>query len=185
MVPMRQSGSVGEREPVRIAGERVVLRTATHDDVDTVVTIMRCPGVSEAWVDFDVMEFIKELDDPQSHPMIVDLVGGDAGVGYVQFFEEDDAMYRHANIDIALHDQHQNRGIGRDSVRTLARYLFTERGHHRLTIDPALLNGRAIRCYAAVGFKRVGVMREYERGRDGRWHDGLLMDLLAGEFDPD
>jgi aminoglycoside 6'-N-acetyltransferase len=28
----------------------------------------------------------------------------------------------------------------------------------------------------------VGVMRAYERGDDGTWHDGLLMDLLAGEL---
>jgi aminoglycoside 6'-N-acetyltransferase len=27
-------------------------------------------------------------------------------------------------------------------------------------------------------------MREYERGADGTWHDGLLMDLLAREFEP-
>jgi aminoglycoside 6'-N-acetyltransferase len=27
-------------------------------------------------------------------------------------------------------------------------------------------------------------MREYERGADGSWHDGLLMELLAREFEP-
>ena len=26
------------------------------------------------------------------------------------------------------------------------------------------------------------VMRQYERGRDGTWQDGMLMDLLAGEL---
>jgi aminoglycoside 6'-N-acetyltransferase len=26
------------------------------------------------------------------------------------------------------------------------------------------------------------LMRRYERGSDGEWHDGLLMDLLAGEL---
>jgi aminoglycoside 6'-N-acetyltransferase len=26
------------------------------------------------------------------------------------------------------------------------------------------------------------VLRAYERGPDGRWHDGLLMDLLADEL---
>jgi aminoglycoside 6'-N-acetyltransferase len=33
-----------------------------------------------------------------------------------------------------------------------------------------------------VGFRRVGVLREYERGPDGMWHDGLLMDMLTGEL---
>jgi aminoglycoside 6'-N-acetyltransferase len=69
-------------------------------------------------------------------------------------------------------------------VRTLARHLVHDRGHHRLVIDPAADNAAAIACYAAVGFRPVGVMRQYERDIDGdSWHDGLLMDLLAGELD--
>jgi aminoglycoside 6'-N-acetyltransferase len=28
----------------------------------------------------------------------------------------------------------------------------------------------------------VGVLRQYERGPDGRFHDGLLMDLLRPEL---
>ena len=62
------------------------------------------------------------------------------------------------------------------------RLLIDERGHHRITIDPAATNAAAIRAYEKVGFRRVGVMRSYERDADGRdWHDGLLMELLAGE----
>lgn len=57
-----------------------------------------------------------------------------------------------------------------------------ERGHHRLTIDPATANAAAIRSYSKVGFKPVGIMRAYERDhRTGAWRDGLLMDLLADE----
>jgi aminoglycoside 6'-N-acetyltransferase len=33
-----------------------------------------------------------------------------------------------------------------------------------------------------VGFRPVGITRRSERGPDGRWHDGLLMDLLAEEL---
>lgn len=57
-----------------------------------------------------------------------------------------------------------------------------ERGHPRITIDPAVANERAIRAYERIGFRQVGVMRSYERGADGTWHDGLPMDLLAGEL---
>ena len=49
-------------------------------------------------------------------------------------------------------------------------------------IDPAADNSAAIRSYAKVGFRPVGVMRRYELGLDGSWHDGLLMDLLANEL---
>jgi aminoglycoside 6'-N-acetyltransferase len=74
------------------------------------------------------------------------------------------------------------RGLGADAVRTLSRHLIDGLGHHRLVIDPAADNVAAIRCYAKAGFKPVGVMRRYERGDDGTWHDGLLMDLLADEL---
>jgi aminoglycoside 6'-N-acetyltransferase len=94
-----------------------------------------------------------------------------------------DPDYRHASIDLFLATAVHGRGYGTDALRTLARYLFEERGHHRLTIDPAAANERAIRAYRAVGFRPVGLMRDYERGPDGTWHDSLLMDLLAGEHE--
>ena len=67
-------------------------------------------------------------------------------------------------------------------MRRVVRLLIGERGHHRVTIDPAASNAAAIRAYEKVGFRPVGIMRRYERDADGNgWHDGLLMDLLAGE----
>ena len=42
-------------------------------------------------------------------------------------------------------------------------------------------NAAAIRAYEKAGFRPVGVMRRYERDTGGGgWHDGLLMELLAG-----
>lgn len=103
-------------------------------------------------------------------------------VGLILAAEETDPQYRHGSIDIVLAGGAQDRGLGSDAVRTVARWLFEIRGHHRLTIDPAASNERAIRAYERVGFRRVGVMRQYERARDRTWHDGLLMDMLAGEL---
>ena len=122
------------------------------------------------------------FDDPSSVRFAV-LAGG-AVRGMVQYTEELEPAYRHASIDIFLDPAVHNRGLGRDVVRTLALHLIRDRGHHRLTIDPAVDNLAAIRCYAAVGFRPVGVMRRYERDPDGRgWHDALLMDVLAEELD--
>jgi aminoglycoside 6'-N-acetyltransferase len=102
--------------------------------------------------------------------------------GSIQASEEQDGDYRHAGIDIFMPSRFQGRGLGTDALRTLAQYLVEVRGHHRLTIDPAAHNARAIRTYEKVGFKPIGVLRQYERGADGTYHDGLLMDMLAGEL---
>lgn len=106
----------------------------------------------------------------------------DEVIGGIQYSEEDDPMYRRAGIDIFLTSASHGRGYGTEAVRLLARHLFFERNHHRITIDPAAANAAAIRTYEKVGFRRVGIMRRYERGPDGTWHDGLLMDLLKEEF---
>ncbi|HTC85545.1 MAG TPA: GNAT family protein, partial [Candidatus Acidoferrum sp.] len=100
----------------------------------------------------------------------------------IQFVEEDDFDYRSAGIDLFLTTAAQGRGLGPDAIRTVARHLFEVRGHHRLTIDPSAANERAIRAYTRVGFRPVGIMRQYELRADGTWHDGLLMDMLVGEL---
>ncbi len=105
-------------------------------------------------------------------------------IGLIQFVEEVDPQYRHASIDIYLDPVVHRRGHGSDAIRALADFLFEERGHHRLTIDPAADNEAAISCYAGVGSSAVGVMRAYERGADG-WHDGLLMEMLASDRSAD
>jgi aminoglycoside 6'-N-acetyltransferase len=60
------------------------------------------------------------------------------------------------------------------------RILIEDRGHHRITIDPAVENTAAIRAYEKAGFLPVGVLRSYERDTGGGgWHDGLLMELVV------
>jgi aminoglycoside 6'-N-acetyltransferase len=54
----------------------------------------------------------------------------------------------------------------------LARLLFEQRGHHRITIDSAAANVWAIRSYTKVGFRPVGVIRQYERGGDASFMTG-------------
>jgi aminoglycoside 6'-N-acetyltransferase len=95
--------------------------------------------------------------------------------------EENEPDYRHAGLDISLATRFHDQGLGREALRLAIDHLADQRGHHRFTIDPAVDNERAVRCYAAVGFRPVGVMRRYWRAQDGSWRDGLLMDLLAGE----
>ena len=108
-----------------------------------------------------------------------------AVAGLIQAWEERDPDFPHAGIDVFLDPRACGRGLGTDAVRTLARHLVSDRGHHRLVIDPAAANTRAIRCYEKVGFRPVGIMRAYERDNDGDgWRDGLLMDLLAEELEP-
>jgi len=127
----------------------------------------------------EVLRWWGPPDEPdESVVYVVEL--DDRVVGSIQYHEEDDVMYRNAGIDVYLAPSIHGRGVGTDSVRTLAEHLVRDRHHHRLTIDPAADNAAAIGCYEKVGFRPVGIMRRYERvwWEDGRYRDGLLMDLL-------
>jgi aminoglycoside 6'-N-acetyltransferase len=73
------------------------------------------------------------------------------------------------------------RGVGTEVVRRVLRSLIDERGHHRVTIDPAADNHAAIAAYRKAGFREVGLLRLAERDADGRgWHDSLLMEYVVG-----
>jgi aminoglycoside 6'-N-acetyltransferase len=165
-----------------LRGERVVLRPLTEADVAPVAAVLAAPAVARWWPDEDEESVRERLVDGEAGTTTWAVWVGDEVAGLAQGWEEADPMYRHGGIDVSLHPRFHGRGLGSDTVRTVARWLFEERGHHRVTIDPAADNGAAIRCYERVGFRRVGVMRRYERGADGSWHDGLLMDLLTGEL---
>jgi aminoglycoside 6'-N-acetyltransferase len=171
----------GDPRPT-LAGRRVMLRPGRADDAQRLHRILGEPSVSRWWGEPDPVTVIEEdLRVPGSAVMLVVEIEGEVAGG-IQYHEEENPMYRHAGIDIFLSGRFQGQGAGREAVTLLARFLFEQRGHHRLIIDPAAANDRAIRCYTRVGFRPVGVMRQYERGRDGSFHDGLLMDLLRDEL---
>jgi aminoglycoside 6'-N-acetyltransferase len=164
-----------------LRGPRVALRPPKDDDVGPLAAIRATPGVFAWWrggqdlvqavhddLAEDAVQYVIELDD--------------AVIGWVQWAEEDEPDYRYAWIDLYLDPRVHGRGLGAEAVRTVARHLFDQEGHHRIEIDPATENEAAIRCYEAVGFKTIGVRRQAERGNDGTWHDALLMDLLPEEL---
>ena len=166
---------------IELKGERVVLRPLTEADVPALVAIQAQPSVARWWDQPDESDLRKQAAGESEETSFTITVGGTLA-GLIQYVEANEPMYRHAGIDLFLSEDFQGRGLGTDAVRTLARHLVDDRGHHRLTIDPAADNHAAIRAYEKVGFRPVGVMRRYERAADGEWRDGLLMDLLAEEL---
>ncbi len=156
----------------------MTLRPLADGDEDELRRIHATPGVSRWW-DMPGERF--PWDEPESTRLTI-LADG-AIVGLIQFREELEPKYRHAEIDLFVDPIAHGRGLGTEAVTLVARYLIEVREHHRIVIDPATANAAAIRAYEKVGFKRVGVMRRAERDADRRgWHDALLMELLAEEF---
>jgi aminoglycoside 6'-N-acetyltransferase len=167
---------------MKLRGREVTLRSTTAADAPALAAILAEPEVARWWGSFDLERVKADLmgNDPTEHPLVIEHDG--EIVGYIQAVEENERDFRSAGIDLFLRADAQGRGLGPDAIRTLAANLIDERGHHRLTIDPAADNVRAIAAYAKLGFRPVGRMRQYQRMTDGRWVDALLMDLLADEL---
>jgi aminoglycoside 6'-N-acetyltransferase len=148
------------------------------DHVPHLLRIRAEPGVLRWW---DPPEDDFPFGDASELTRFAVIVDG-AVAGMIQYGEDLDPKYKSASIDLFLDPAVHNRGIGTAAIREVVRILVEERGHHRITMDPAVDNPAGIRAYEKVGFKPVGVMRNYERDPDQRgWHDALLMELVAEE----
>ena len=163
-------------------GDRVMLRPADDGDLARLEAILAEPSVARWWNPPPPEGAARAWLDHEPDDVVFAIELDGRVVGSIQFAEDADADYHRAGIDLFLASDIQGQGIGPDAIRTVARYLIDVRGHHRLTIDPSASNLRAISAYSKLGFRPVGAMRQYERGPDGTYHDGLLMDLLAHEL---
>jgi aminoglycoside 6'-N-acetyltransferase len=159
-------------------GDHLVLRPLAPGDEAELRRIHATPEVARWWDAPDAG--FPWTDEPDSTRLVIEVDGAVAGM--IQYFEEPEPKYRHASVDLFLDPAFHGRGLGTEAVRRVVRHLVDECGHHRITIDPAAHNATAIRAYEKVGFRRVGVMRRYERDTGGTgWHDGLLMEYVTPE----
>ena len=163
-----------------LRGDHVLLRPPVAGELDAMADAMAVDAEASPWWSDDAEKIRRWFADPDYPVLVIDEDG--RPVGIVGYEEELDPDYHSASVDITLLECSVGRALGPEALRLLIGWLFSERGHHRVTIDPAVANARAVRAYTKVGFRPIGVARRYERGPDGEWHDNLLMDVLAEEF---
>jgi aminoglycoside 6'-N-acetyltransferase len=166
--------------------QRVALRAVVADDLPDLARIRSTVEVARWWqartAEELQYEWVRGMDEGEAH-WTVWIDGHRAG--FVQAYEEPDPDYRHAGLDLYLDPSVHGQHYGREIVERVVRHLLHDVGHHRVIIDPTLANEPAVRCYEAVGFKRVGAMRQYWFDHvEQCWADGLLMDIVVDDLLP-
>lgn len=156
--------------------DRLTLRPAHVEDLPRLLEIIQAPGAAEWWGYYEGQE-----DDDELLAGYVILLH-DKTIGWIGFNEETAAKYPSVGLDIMLDPAHHGMGYGPEALRGVIDH-FIAAGHHRFTIDPSVNNSKAIRAYEKTGFRRIGIERASERLDDGKWGDGLLMDLLARDLE--
>jgi aminoglycoside 6'-N-acetyltransferase len=156
-----------------------VIRRYADADLLPLLAIVNQPEVSRWWGTWKARELAKEIR-AATLAWTIELDGEPAGL--VAAREDSDPDSYGVDLDVFLDSARAGHGIGGDALRQALRMLFEGRGHHRATIYVNPNNKRAIRAYEKVGFKPVGILRRCARMDNGKWHDELIMDLLAEEM---
>src|SRR5262249_34640998 len=134
----------GEIVPT-LVGDLVTLRPMRLADRAAIVELLEDPSIAAIWDTRGAEHSADELLAGDANWTVWAIEVDGEFAGSIQASEEADPDYRKAGIDIFISTRFQDRGLGTDALRTLVRYLIDIRGHHRLTIDPAASNARAIR----------------------------------------
>ena len=147
-----------------LRGRLTVVRPATDDDADLLVTWHADPEVSRYWDDetFTRDEVLARLHREPVDAWIVE-AGGEP-VGYLQSWWEDDEP-RRGGLDGFLVPAARGRGLMPDAARALAGSLLAA-GWHSITVDPYVWNEAAIRAWGRAGFVEVSRHTEDDEHRD-------------------
>ncbi|MCG5215595.1 GNAT family N-acetyltransferase [Streptosporangium sp. KLBMP 9127] len=171
-----------------LTGDRVRLRAIEPSDAETMWRWHSDPEVMRWMSDGyppSLAHLTKRLterapDSFEKLTLVVETVEGRAiGIVALRGAEPETGA---SELDLYLGEKDVwGQGYATDAMRLTCRYGFEKMRLHRISLTVVAENAAARRVYAKVGFVEEGRMREAFR-RDGRWHDMILMSLLAGEL---
>jgi aminoglycoside 6'-N-acetyltransferase len=109
-------------------------------------------------------------------------------IGYIQFYQvndEDRIEFGYTDQDLSVFGMDQfigesaywNRGIGKQLVTSMTKYLVQSKQANRIIMDPQVWNIRAITCYERCGFKKIKLLENHEL-HEGEWRDCWLMEYM-------
>lgn len=168
-----------------------MLRPVQPDDLQAIQRWRGDPKVTRYWISRaaptldELANWLQENRRTGSWTwLILDETG--QPIGYADVFG---INYEHEHAELAIMIGERSRwglGYATESLMTLLGYLLasTEAGGaglHKISLSVATDNLAARRVYRACGFREDGVLRD-DLKYDGRWHDQILMSVLANEF---
>jgi len=154
------------RRPRYNAGMAFTFQPLAEADLAMLNAWLQRPHVAHWWGPADTVDELREdfLMGGTTRAYIAHLRG--EPVGFVQCYVvmgsgdgwwEDETDPGARGIDQFLaHEMQLNQGLGRAMVRAFVEQLFEDPVVTVVQTDPSPDNPRAIRCYAAAGFKAVG-----------------------------
>lgn len=162
-----------------LVGPLVTLRAPHERDEAALVAILAEPEVALWWVGYTPERVRAEFIDRADVTRIIEVGGQCAGA--LCIYRGDDPEYPTTVMHIFIGTGFRGRRIGEESIALAIAREFAA-GVTRVTLDPNIHNEGAIRSYERLGFRRIGVLRDYQVRPNGALEDALFLDLTRRDF---
>lgn len=162
-----------------LVGPLVTLRAPRESDAEPLFAILQQPEVAEWWVGYSLERVREEFVSAPGTARIIEVAGECAGAMFV--LRGEDPEYPTTVIHLFIGTQFRGCRIGEEALALAIRSEFAD-GITRVTLDPNINNDGAIRSYERLGFRRIGVLRDYQVRPGGHLDDALFMDLTRSDF---
>ncbi len=146
---------------------------------DTVISkFMDDPGSIETEESLIEKFFVKI---PNDIDLLVEAKATGKPLGYCSIYDID-RVNDSAEISFLIGDGEQRgRGYGNEIVRLIVRICFESLGLNRVIASATTENIMSIKALQAAGFRRVGLLREYQVV-DGKRYDEVLFEMLKEDY---
>lgn len=168
----------GKQQP-ELRGPLVTLRDPLASDLDAIAAVLAEPEVAEWWAGYNAEKVRVELIEDPRTTRVIEVE--QTAVGALLVLRGDDPEYPTTIMHIFISTAFRGRRIGEEALALAIRHEFSE-GISRVTLDPNVKNDGAIRSYERMGFRRIGVLRDYQVRPDRTLDDALFLDLTRSEF---
>ncbi|PHQ53594.1 hypothetical protein BLA24_00025 [Streptomyces cinnamoneus] len=175
--------------PLRLAGDAVVLRDFTMDDVDDALKIVGDDRVT-TWLSFDsrdrqgTQEMLEgAISRAQREPrdeyyLAIVAPPSDHVIGFCRIGL---SGVRAGKLGYAVAASEWGKGYATDAARTMIDFGFRTLGLHRISAAIGPDNLASINLIERLGFTREGVLRDHVH-TNGVWRDSILFSTLAKEW---
>ena len=162
-----------------IEGKRLLLRAATLDDLDYIMTLQHAPENLKFIVPFseDYHREIISSNGSEKLNVIIEEIDTRQAVGYFMLREMDSPFIEFTHVIIGR----KGLGYGREALNLLLKWTFEARKYHRGWIDCKEYNPIALHLYESLGFVREGVLREILL-TNGVWENLIVFGMLDREY---
>ena len=165
-------------DPKNFDSSQAVLRSATEQDLATILALERTPAFHTMVGTWPEQEHRRAMRDPDvQYRMIVNATGTTVGFAILRGIASP-----HRNIELKrVVIGSPGTGLGQRALRAIMDHVFQSLSAHRLWLDVFETNARALHVYRKAGFQQEGVLREAIY-RDGEFHTLLLLSILDREY---